>query len=269
MSTYRRIPVGDLSIDESYQRTLSESRVRRMAGNWDDAMVGTLEVSDRGSSYVVFDGQHRRAAAVLAGTTTLPCIVHSGLSPQDEAALFARLQSERKALTAFDAFRARLRAGDQDACEVQSVLDKYGYTAAPTRRDSPRTISAVVALNRIHLRGGVVGLDETMGLIEQAWQDEDGAHAGQVLEGAFWVAANWRGRIKPTNIERLAAAAPRVVLRKARNRAVGTGPVLVVYVGDEIRKAMRLRGEPGVQQQVAGPGVKPYYEVFNGKPLAA
>ena len=74
------VPVEDLFVDPSYQRTLDEKRVDRIASEFDPALLGTREVSARNGRSAVFDGQHRLAALRKIGRRSVPCIVHRELS---------------------------------------------------------------------------------------------------------------------------------------------------------------------------------------------
>lgn len=110
-------PLGDLHLDDSYQRSIdigpSQKLVRKIAVNWDWGLCQPLIVAKRddGSLWVV-DGQHRLAAARLRPDIyDLPCVVVHSAAASDEAAMFVALNQQRRPLTALDLFRASLEAG--------------------------------------------------------------------------------------------------------------------------------------------------------------
>lgn len=169
------VPVEDLFVDPSYQRTLDEKRVDRIASEFDPALLGTLEVSARNGRSAVFDGQHRLAALRKIGRRSAPCIVHKELSVADEARLFVQLQTERKALPPLDRFRARIVAGEEQAIAIERIAKAAGYEVSGNRTTS--SIGAVTALDR------TFALDKT----------------GDVLAGALDLLSIWRGEPKATD----------------------------------------------------------------------
>ena len=114
-----------LSIDESYQRSLesenSRTLIRKIAMYWDWGLCQPLFVARRsdGKLYVV-DGQHRLAAAKLRGDIwQLPCVVTHFDSAADEAASFVALNQQRRPLTQVELFKAALSAGDEEALTIE------------------------------------------------------------------------------------------------------------------------------------------------------
>src|SRR4051794_33828172 len=90
--------VGELTVDQRYQRALNARRVKKIANEFDPYSVGMLIVSDRGDgTKVVLDGQTRRAALVAMGweDQMVPCYVYVGLSVEEEARIFRTLNQDR------------------------------------------------------------------------------------------------------------------------------------------------------------------------------
>jgi hypothetical protein len=97
-----------LVCDSRYQRGIEEKRVTRIIDNFDAKLLGTLELSKRkNGTFAVIDGQHRFEALKALGRKTCPALVHSDLSVQQEADLFARQNMGRKQLTPVQRFRAQ------------------------------------------------------------------------------------------------------------------------------------------------------------------
>ena len=95
------VAIDELFVDHSYQRPLDTARARQLARGWDRRLAGVVEVSDRGASqaprYAIIDGQHRWAAAqLLEPAPMMVATIHEGLAVADEAALFDRLNRERR-----------------------------------------------------------------------------------------------------------------------------------------------------------------------------
>lgn len=136
-------PLGDLLIDESYQRSIdtgaSQSLIARIARSWDWGLCQPLNVAKRddGALYVI-DGQHRLAAARMRGDIfDLPCVVVASASANEEAAAFVALNQQRRPLGKLDLFKAALKSGDGEAVLIQSALANAGMAiATSTNPDS-------------------------------------------------------------------------------------------------------------------------------------
>lgn len=122
------MPIENMFIDRSYQRNLSKRAIALLGGeNFNKDAVGVLHVNIRNDGVVaVIDGQHRRHVLMARGVKRWKCVVHRGLTPEEEAALFHQL-NQRKNLTKVDNFRAAYYANDRIARRVYAVMEKHGY----------------------------------------------------------------------------------------------------------------------------------------------
>lgn len=126
----------ELSVDESYQRSIDNEGSRRLiasiAANFDWRLCAPLVVSRRpDGSKVIIDGQHRWAAAVRRGDLPhLPCCLFTYDSPEDEARMFIVANRARKPMNRLDDFHAALAAADEDAVEIQRLVTEAGLSMA-------------------------------------------------------------------------------------------------------------------------------------------
>lgn len=185
----REIPANRLTVDARVQRALDPRRVKRIADDWDDLMVGVLTVShrvpgltllgdvdmDAKEEFIVLDGQTRLAAfrQVCGEATALPMAaqIHTGLTLEEEALIFLK-HNNRKAVLLTDRFRLAVVAGQTWAVEIAEVLAKHNWTAHGAVVDGARArrqFSAVRAAEVIHKAGGPAALDKTLTTIENAW----------------------------------------------------------------------------------------------------
>ena len=68
--------------------------VDRLIAKWDDRLLTPLVVSFRDGKFNVVDGQHRIAAMrkmADGGNVTVPCLIYTGLSYEQEAELYFNL----------------------------------------------------------------------------------------------------------------------------------------------------------------------------------
>lgn len=252
MTRYQRLPLDKLIVDSAYQRGLDERRVDKIVDEFDPALLGTLEVSHRNGKSAIFDGQHRFAALKKLGAKDAPCIVHKGLSVPDEAMLFVRLQTQRKALRPLDRFKARMAAGEEKALEIHKCVQKYGYTIAEGG-GTQSYIGSVAALDRIYDRGGVELLARTLDLVS-VYKGEPKGTDGHLIEGIAVALHKYKGdkRLEqlPAALEEITAAS---IVRKALAMLEDTGGrwSRVATVAKVVSGLVGIRGPYKKRQQKA------------------
>lgn len=184
------VPVADLFADSLYQRELDERRVQRMVTAYDQALVGIIEISDRGPGasprYAILDGQHRWAAYRdhCFDTSDSPHIaarVHTGLRVAEEAELYHRLNTTRKQLTGWDRWLARRTSGDQDVLDIETATQRHGYTIGT--QVGPSILRATRACENVVALGGIALLDETLSVVRAAYGDDQNGLDGAILHG--------------------------------------------------------------------------------------
>lgn len=184
------LPLEALFADHTYQRELDEKRVVKMAREFRLALVGIVEVSDRGADvdgprYAILDGQHRwatvRDRSFSQVAPHLPCRVHTGLTVEQESKLYHELNTTRKQLTGWDRWLARRGAGDPIVRDIETLLAKHDLIVALRGGGNvfraTRTAEKIVELNGIPL------LDEVVGIVRAAWPDDQNGMDGHILHG--------------------------------------------------------------------------------------
>lgn len=195
----KNLPASLLTVDPEVQRLPDPRRVKLIADEWDDLMVGVLTVSHRTASafrlssrgidqvvdeYVVLDGQTRlEAFRLVTGTRTtnghLLCEVYEGLTKAEEAEIFLK-HNNRRAVHARDQFRIAYVAGQEWAVEITRVLADNGWAARGVDLGRPmRQFGGVSAAKKIYDLGGVDALRKTFTTIHNAWgsKTRDGVNA--------------------------------------------------------------------------------------------
>ncbi|HEY0889347.1 MAG TPA: DUF6551 family protein [Nocardioides sp.] len=183
------LPIEDLFADHTYQRELDEKRVVKMAREFRLALVGIVEVADRGPDtaprYAILDGQHRwatvRDRSFGQVAPHLPCRVHTGLTIDQEAKLYHELNTTRKQLTGWDRWLARRGAGDPIVRDIEALLDRHGLVVSLRGGGNvfraTRTAEKLVELNGLPL------LEEVIGITRAAWPDDQNGMDGHILHG--------------------------------------------------------------------------------------
>lgn len=246
MSTYKKLDVAEILIDHRYQRPLDEKRIEKMAGDFNPALFGVLEVSVRNGKVAVFDGQHRLEAARVAGIDKVACLVHK-LTPKEEAEMFVQLQRERKGIHPVDQFRAHLFAGDEECVAIAKIVEVTGFKISArsgAEAGQQRCIGAVKTLHRVHRMGL---LTDTMKTIGQIWGGDYKSTDGKLIEGMAMLLDGYGHRLGDEELARLRDVAPVDVIRRAvgRRRAMSGNPTAQSKaVFEELRFICGLRGAP-------------------------
>jgi hypothetical protein len=151
------IPIGELSIDATYQRAVrgaGEKLVSQIAERFDWGRFGVLFVtpSSDGRGYAVIDGQHRLAAARARGDIdALPASIISADRPLDtarQAELFVSINGDRLAGRPITLFWAAVHQGEPVAVSMVAICRDAGVTIARYQgvHHEPATTSAIAAL---------------------------------------------------------------------------------------------------------------------------
>lgn len=133
-----------LMIDPSYQRNLSQQRVRKIVSEWSWMACGAIVVAERNGQYYVIDGQHRVNAALLRkDITDLPCIVFETQESSQEAGGFYRINLGRKSPRLVEQWKARMEAGEPTVTGLSKLFASYGYTPDTDNTTSENTVMCI------------------------------------------------------------------------------------------------------------------------------
>lgn len=119
------IALGELLVDESYQRDLSDASVRlirRIVEGWDWRRLKPPIAAWTDEGLEVIDGQHTAIAAVThGGIAEIPVVVVEAVERVDRAQAFIGHNRDRLIVTAPQMHHAALAAGDAEALKVARV----------------------------------------------------------------------------------------------------------------------------------------------------
>lgn len=146
------VPVENLHIDESYQRTV-QNHVRTIAEEWDDMKCDPLKINYRedGNLYV-WDGQHRLIALKIMGIDYVLCVITIGLTQKQEAALFGCQGNGIKKPNPYDIYKANVCCGEEIDSAIKNMCDKYGLSVDRNSKKSGN-LSCLTLAREIFKRG--------------------------------------------------------------------------------------------------------------------
>lgn len=177
MKKFIKLKPSQIGTDPRYQRDFDEGRAKAMARKIDPDLLGVPVVSKRpDGTYVAVDAQHRIGACKIAGyDEPILCEAHEGMSVDEEASLFIRLNGGRSAVRMFDKFKAKLVAKDPTSLEIAAIVKAAGLRI--TKAPANKGVCAIQAVIGVFHRGN---LKETLSTLV-AWSDGEAAFLEGIL----------------------------------------------------------------------------------------
>jgi hypothetical protein len=249
--TVQMLKLDQLIVDARFQRPIQQSRVERYVKQFDGKLVGLLTVSVRpNGKYVLLDGQHRWMVLVERGYTEALCEVLTGLSFEQEAAIFHGRNIGRVRIKPGDYFRARLAANDPVAKAINETVTKVGYyielqpQVHGRTEKSPRSIVSIEAVERIFNTGL---LTQTLGTVKASWPDQPSFFMkSDLLLGVAAFLRLYPERRDERLEAMLAKFSPHVILANAnRGAATGGRGTIWQHVTEDLRAIYNRHAQAG------------------------
>lgn len=150
------IPIEKLRINDVYQRPIMRtgwSQIKKIAHNFNWSSFTPVMVSKiKNDCFSLIDGQHRAHAALLAGYSEVPAVVVE-INQTEQAAAFARINSQVTRMNVHSIYKAALAAGETWAIESEKAVSNAGcklMTSNKSTKDkSPGDISGIVTIRKM------------------------------------------------------------------------------------------------------------------------
>lgn len=180
---FEPVKLEDLNIDPLYQRPLRATKLSKMIEEFNPDELTAIVVSRRSDGTLwVLDGQHRVEVLSRLGKAVVLGDIREGLTREQEAFLFYRLNEGQTAVGAWDKFRARLASKEPVAVRINGITEEAGFRIilhSGSTADE-RHIAAVSSLERLYNIGK---LKTTLEVIGAVWPHDKGAVQSYVLQG--------------------------------------------------------------------------------------
>lgn len=203
-----------------YQRSFNNKRARLIAEFFDERLANPPKVSFRDGVFYIFDGQHTVAARImLNGGNHLPikCIAYTGLTEQEEAALFAQQTGFSAPLTTGEYLRAQIRAGDFEAVAFQNACNSLDIQLDFDHKKGEFRIGCIKTAFDAYRRIGEKKFLEAMKILVDAWAGEpDSLRAANITAITYFVEL-YHGEFDPHRlVTRLSHVDPLAISRKGQ-----------------------------------------------------
>jgi len=121
------LTLKELFVDTSYQRPPQENFVQSIIAEFDEILVGALDVSERKDGrYAILDGA-QRFEALKKFKKSVWCSIYTGMTLKDEAMFFYRKNRNRRGVHPYYQIRALMVTGDKRANAINRIVESEGY----------------------------------------------------------------------------------------------------------------------------------------------
>lgn len=214
----------ELRVHPKVQRGFKKKWAEHIAANFDPDAFGEIYVTRAAKGYLIWDGQHRVAAAKIAlgEKQKVYCRVYD-LDTADVADRSLKL-NDAKRWMALDRFGLRVISGEPTALAIKKTLGKYGLCVGRSR--GPAVVQAVTACDWVFTKaGGAETLDWVVRILNGAWGRDPDAYDQRLLRGAALVCNRYNGDIHDADLQDKLSkqGGPGRLLGRARDLAKAAG----------------------------------------------
>lgn len=185
----KQLSTAILESGAAYQRKVDSRTVQKIMDEFDPKLLDEIIVSFRGGRYHVVDGQHRIVALKIMNggrDCIVSCKVVNGLTYEQEADLYKRLDACKKKLSIIDSTRAAVEANDDPKISsIKRVLDAYGleWALSVGKSGGRNRIRGARTLLNIYRDLELWQFDETIRLIKTTWDGAENSLNMYILSG--------------------------------------------------------------------------------------
>lgn len=213
----KTIPFNQLA-KAGYNRGINRNHVNKIKSNFHEDMVQPAIVSFRDGKYWIVDHQHLATAIYeLNGrdpNTPIRCDVRTGLTYEEEADLYYRLNTGSKSLSFADKLVGLIEAKDPTALDFRDTIEAYGYVVGGRSKTSLKAVST--AWNTFKKEGGKERLVSILALTSACWPDNGSGVDSRILEGVALFLKHHEGEYKKEHFTKtMAVTEPRDIVKKA------------------------------------------------------
>ena len=220
--TIRTLSTSQLTSGLPYQRPVKQEKVDEIIREWNPRKITPIVVSFRDGTFNIVDGQHHaEAMRQMAGgrDVIVPCIIHTGMTYQEEAKMYADLDTDKTPLTPRQHTKALVEAGsDPKIMDIQRLVEDGGFTwALDIQTGVPYEIAPVRTLINAYQLLGSAGFSRMLALLAGAWQGTPHSLRSAMLSGMALFLKTYEPELDDqTFIESMSAVSPDEIIRRGR-----------------------------------------------------
>jgi len=220
------LPLNQLFVDLTYQRPPQETFVAKMIAEFDETLVGILDVSHRGNgTNAILDGA-QRYQALMKHKPDAYCAIYENMSLKDEAMFFYNKNKNRRSVHPYYQFRALLVTGDKQSVDIDRIVNSEGYKLGIGSHpdDVITAIRATEDAYRMASLARVESLSPTLRVMKASFYGRKGGKEGEIIRGLgkFFQPFEDDQLDLPWLVDKLAGQNPLTMLGRADDKAATT-----------------------------------------------
>lgn len=219
--TEKLLYTGELYSGQPYQRPVKDRWVDRLVREWDPRLLDPLVVSYRDGHYFLVDGQHRLCGMRKknGGKDLMAvCHVYEGLTYEQEAELYYKLDQAKGHLCLAHATKALLESGSNaEIIEVNRLLEEAGFVWALDKfKGEPFEIRATRAVINAYKFLGGAAFSRMLLLLAKSWRGAPATLRASMLSGMALFVKTYEAEFDDaTFIKRMSAIDPNEIIRRS------------------------------------------------------
>lgn len=211
----KNIPFGQLA-KAGYNRTISRVRVNEIKRRFHADQVNPVKVSYRDGKYWIIDGQHTSLALFELNnsdpSTPIPCEVLDGLTYEQEADLFYRINTSSKPLNTSEKIHSLIEARDPDAVRFRDVVESHGYVIGSGKANSLNAVTSAWSI----FKRDEGRLSDILDLTRACWQSRTAGVNSDIISGIDLFLSNHGDEYRPEQfVKKLSNVKPEHLLGDA------------------------------------------------------
>lgn len=202
-----------------YNRGIRRAYVNRIKRDWRPELEHPVIVSFRDGKYWVIDHQHQTQAKFeLNGcdpNMPVECEVHTGLTYEQEAELYYRLNTSSIILTFTEQMIGLIESKDDNAVKFRDIIESCGYVVGGKTSNSLGAVGA--AWKIFNKADGAEKLTRILKLTQDCWPGNSSGVQSHMINGMLLFLKNHGDDFNRDHfIKVLSMTDPREIIRKAK-----------------------------------------------------
>jgi len=213
---YKWIPFSQLG-KAGYNRGIKRAHVNKIKRDFHEDMVQPAIVSLRDKNYWIIDHQHQSQAIYELNdcdpNTLIYCDVRTGMTYEEEAELYYRLNTSSKSLSFTDKLKGLIESKDSTALKFRDIVESCGYIVGGNTSASLRALSLSWAI--FNKKDGEKTLEQILKLTKATWPTDPAGVDSRIIEGIQLFLKNHGDEYDQSRfVSKLSRVDPNEIIRK-------------------------------------------------------
>lgn len=216
------LPVHKLTLANTSQRALTRL-ADDIAKNFNKALFNPIIVSERDGKYYVVDGQHRLYAAKkkFGDDYLMECKIIRGLTLEEEADLFVKLNTCSKPLQYADKAKGMYYANDETMVNLYRICKNNGVELGldnDKRATTDGRITAIKAIVDTYNKIGAKQTDRLVRLLNDTWDGKSVAFKQEMIKATGVILSLYSKELDDKRfVKKFSKIDPKTLISVARN----------------------------------------------------